>query len=300
MKRYLLLWGGWIYKILSALKITTPTVIMLVDGGICSQMRQFLMGLYLKKRGLPVEYNVVWYNVDGRDANGHSVRNFDLLKVFPHIDFPVASSRKCKWYNRFFPYYGYSHKDFHKEWWKVEPPTTILGYFAPPAEVWQPFKEVFIFTPQKVLDVRNLAIYNSIPLQGSVAVHVRRGDLSSWRPLYGHPVTESYFLRAISYIQERVSDARFYFFSDDTAYVRDTLIPSVPFDMDYQVIDNDDAHGYMDLLLISRCQHQITSKGTLGKFGAMLGSQPEKIVVVEKDDENIDILQGLDFSFVRL
>ena len=64
-------------------------------------------------------------------------------------------------------------------------------------------------------------------------------------------------------------------------------------------LDNDDTHGYMDLLLISRCQHQITSKGTLGKFGAMFGNQKGKIVV-DRDDENIAILKAMDFPYVLL
>ena len=32
----------------------------------------------------------------------------------------------------------------------------------------------------------------------------------------------------------------------------------------------------MDLFLIARCKHQITSKGTLGKYGALLGDNSEK------------------------
>ena len=39
----------------------------------------------------------------------------------------------------------------------------------------------------------------------------------------------------------------------------------------------------MDLFLIARCRHQITSKGTLGKYGALLGDNPEKTVVLCDD-----------------
>jgi len=37
------------------------------------------------------------------------------------------------------------------------------------------------------------------------------------------------------------------------------------------------------LFLISACAHQITSKGSLGKFGALLNDLPEKIVVLYDD-----------------
>ena len=36
----------------------------------------------------------------------------------------------------------------------------------------------------------------------------------------------------------------------------------------------------MDLFLIARCKHQITSKGTLGKYGSLLGDNSEKMVVL--------------------
>lgn len=40
----------------------------------------------------------------------------------------------------------------------------------------------------------------------------------------------------------------------------------------------------MDLFLISHCTHQITSKGTLGKYGALLNDNIRKIVVLCDDE----------------
>ncbi len=300
MKKTLVFILGQLYNILSVLRISRPTVIMLVDGGICSQMYQYLMGLYLKNKGLPVEYNIIWYNVVGRDANGNSVRNFDLLKAFPNLPFPIASERKCKWYNRLFPYYGYSSADINKPWWTVKPPVTILGYFYSPKEVYTPFRDVFKVDAESVLDADNLKLYNSIPEISSVAVHVRRGDLATFRTGYGHPVTENYYLRAIQYFYEKDKHTHFYFFSDDKDYVRQVLLPSIPFHLVSTIVENSDDKGYMDLFLISRCQHQITSKGTLGKFGAMLSSSPNKTVIVSQDDIRLDIIESLNANIIKL
>ena len=115
MKAILLHVARIIYKVLEYLGLVRSTVIVLVDGGICSQMYQYLMGYYIKTVKIKiVEYNIVWYNLDGHDANGNSVRNFDLLKAFPDLAFPVASARKCRWYNRLFPYYAYSSTEWNK------------------------------------------------------------------------------------------------------------------------------------------------------------------------------------------
>ena len=41
--------------------------------------------------------------------------------------------------------------------------------------------------------------------------------------------------------------------------------------------------GNMDLFLIAYCNHQITSKGTLGKYGALLRDSADKIVILSDD-----------------
>ena len=52
-----------------------------------------------------------------------------------------------------------------------------------------------------------------------------------------------------------------------------------------KIVDiNGSDKGYMDLFLIARCKHQITSKGTLGKYGALLGDNSEKMVVLCNDE----------------
>ena len=284
-----------IFQLLSFFKILKPTVIVLVDGGICSQMYQYLMGYYLKmKNNCPIEYNIVWYNLDGHDANGKSVRNFDLLKAFPDLDFPVASARKCRWYNRLFPYYAYSSTEWNKPWYDCRPPVTLLGYFMSPPEMWNSFHDVFKIDANRVLDTENLTIYKKIPHDSSVAIHVRRGDLSTYRIGYGSPVTEEYFSQAIKYFHNINPQMTFYFFSDDKDYVQQVLIPTLPFEINSVISNNGDDKGYMDLFLISRCRYQITSKGSLGKFGALLSDNTNKLVVVSKDDTGIDMLKYVD------
>ena len=62
------------------------------------------------------------------------------------------------------------------------------------------------------------------------------------------------------------------------------LLPIIPVKIEYKVVQNGSEKGYIDLFLISMCKHQITSKGSLGKYGALLGMNKEKMVLVSKDD----------------
>lgn len=58
----------------------------------------------------------------------------------------------------------------------------------------------------------------------------------------------------------------------------------MPLSDNYSVVDiNGSDKGYMDLYLISHCKHQITSKGTLGKYGALLDDNIGKYVILCDD-----------------
>lgn len=119
----------------------------------------------------------------------------------------------------------------------------------------------------------------------SVAVHVRRGDLSVEVPAYGKPASLNYFKEAIGYMKKETTAPYFYFFSDEPEWVVSELIPYLELaNKNYRVVDiNGSDKGYMDLFLIAYCQHQITSKGTLGKYGALLRDSVDKIVILCDD-----------------
>lgn len=274
----------------------SPSIIVLVDGGICSQMRQYLISKVFIDKKIKVEYNLEFFR-HGYDMNGLQVRNFDLVKAFPEICIQKASRLKIYVYKKRFSYIGSFPNDDSKIWTSLTPPSIMLGYYLDHPWLYKDLRSVFVVQP-KTMDEENQRLYNEIP-ENSVAIHVRRGDLAvDLGGMYGAPASVQYFLDAINYLNEKLQRPKFYFFSDDTAYVKDNIINRLSGDVFCQLITNGSDKGYCDLFLMSKCSHHITSKGTLGKFGACLNPN-NGIVIVAKDELQLGPLTYFSKEIIR-
>ena len=58
--------------------VCKPYLVVMVDGGICSQMNQYLLGQIYAQRGEDVLYDLNWYEKVGTDVDGHFARTFEL------------------------------------------------------------------------------------------------------------------------------------------------------------------------------------------------------------------------------
>lgn len=288
-----------IYGICVKFHLVAPCIIVPIDGGICSQMHQYLIGEIFRRKGYRVKYSLYFFKKNGKDCDGLQVRNFDLLKAFPYLKFEKATKWETKLYSWAFKYIGLYPKSLDTGWIELKPPRFLSGYYADPRGLYKKiYKEVFR-PDASVLDAENRALYDTIDGY-SVAVHVRRGDLSNYNIAYGDPLTVDYFISAVKYMSNKHPSPVFYFFSDDMTYVETQLLPLLSQNICYNLIDNGAAKGYMDLMLMSRCREQITSKGSLGKYAALLDSSSLRTVIVSKDDTQIFMLEDMGFDIVKL
>lgn len=299
MKKYFLWVLRNIYLLGGKWRIFTPSLIIPVDGGICSQMHQYLIGETFRRKGFPVEYSLRFFETCGKDVYGVQVRNFDLLHAFPKLDFKRASRWKTLFYSQCFRYMGRYPESLDTDWINLLPPCCLLGYYADLDNCYLDLYPSVFHIDSTVLSPENKVIYDSIDTD-SVAVHVRRGDLSSYNPAYGYPVTLLYFIQSIQYIVACLSTPKFYFFSDDKEYVQTELIPNLPLEISYEIVGNGADKGYVDLMLIGKCSHQITSKGSLGKYGALLNMSAQKIIIVSKDDPQTFMFRDAECTLVVL
>lgn len=282
-------WTRSLYRKAILKNLIEPEVIVLMDGGICSQMHQYLLGQLFADKGYKVSYDLSFYSEWGLDLTYRFARNFDLLKAFPYLALTQASKFKISIYKeRFFTLGNNSGKRTNDySFMQLKPPVYLGGYYHWYQDIWlAAFKKTFRLD-LSVLDSRNMTMCREInQCECPVGVHVRRGDMTIELPVYGKPATVNYFLKAMDYIKNLYGNPVFYFFSDEPAYIKESLIPCSGLrDGRFRIVDiNGSDKGYMDLFLIAQCRHYITSKGTLGKYGALFGDNPDKTVIMCDDE----------------
>ncbi len=121
----------------------------------------------------------------------------------------------------------------------------------------------------------------------SVSVHIRRGDYldEGNAALFGGICTEAYYRRAMEYMRERLGQVKFFLFSDDTAYVKEHFQGE-----EYRIVDwNRGKDSFYDMLLMSRCEHNICANSTFSFWGARLNANRDKIMIRPSVHKNTQV-----------
>ena len=234
-------------------------------------MHFYLVGEMMRRQGYKVSYDVTWFDTWGWDINCKFRRNLHLSNMFPYLQW---TPRRKGLVNLIYSQLHEHHNDYFKDeptaWLGLKPPVYMTGYYQHPDEMFTKiFDEVF-HLDYGVLDEKNQQALQEIRSKGqnAVAIHVRRGDLSTYLESYGEPVSVRYFADAIKLIQSKIAYPAFFVFSDEPDWCRENILPLIP---DAKIMDiNSSDTGYLDLALIANCPNVITSKGSFGKYEAML------------------------------
>ncbi len=139
---------------------------------------------------------------------------------------------------------------------------------------------------------------------GSVALIVRRGDFAN------HPhhskfhgcCSQEYYQEAQVLIKSRVEEPHLFVFSDDIDWVRN----NISFSCSTTFMDHPYDHShydYVDLHLISTCQHHIIANSTFGWWGAWLNNYSDQIVIAPKRwflDASIDTSDVCPAEWIRI
>jgi len=139
----------------------------------------------------------------------------------------------------------------------------------------------------KSSDPRNLETVEEMAKVPSVSVHIRRGDYldAANIEMFGNICTQSYYDSAIRHMKERCREAVFYIFSDDSAYVRSRYQGK-----EYRIIDwNKEDNSFYDMMLMSRCRHNICANSTFSFWGARLNRHQDKIMIRPSIHKNTQV-----------
>lgn len=253
------------------MSLDSNTVVLRIDGGICSQIAFAAYALTLQEQGLRVLYDLSFYRESGMDNDGIFARRFDMPKAFANIPFPEAKAddiARCRSMR--------SMMSTPAE--QVVTPGYIGGY--PPRAVHvlrhrEFLKQSFYTTLHHSFDAEPSGIDKQMREGHSCAVHVRRGDLARFDPYYGHPCSAAWFINSIGIIRLFDPEAVFYFFSDEPSWVQQHIIPLLPAGVAYTLCTGHGSDkGYLDLYLMAQARHIIASKGSLGKMAKLLQCHP--------------------------
>ncbi|MEI6378640.1 MAG: alpha-1,2-fucosyltransferase [Candidatus Falkowbacteria bacterium] len=111
-----------------------------------------------------------------------------------------------------------------------------------------------------------------------VSLHCRRGDyVSSTKVNQVYNVCSlDYYQKAVNYLADKLGRYKILVFSDDIVWAKENLKfgQETKFATDYKLAD------YQELILMSRCQHNITANSTFSWWSAWLNDNPKKIVIV--------------------
>jgi len=110
------------------------------------------------------------------------------------------------------------------------------------------------------------------------SIHIRRGD---YLKLQDHHPTQplSYYQEAMRYVLAKHQVSHFLVFSDDIEWCKEKLPQTDKF---LPLIFVENEPDYVDLLLMSMCDHNIIANSSFSWWGAWLNQNPEKIVVAPK------------------
>ena len=251
--------------------------IVVIDGGICSQMDQYIVGNYLESLGYKIQYDLSWYECGGVDILGEQERNFDLLKLFPYLKLEIASKDVIARYKKYYLYYNpwdNCVRDIDK---LPNPPKYLAGYgYELVANKREKYSQIFkINLESLVLNQENFEMLDAITKEDAVGMHVRRGDLADGS-IYREAIPKEYFIKAIKKFEGR---GKLFVFSDGMEWVRKELNDILPKDTQLVEINQSDK-GWCDLLLMSRCKYQIASQGSMGYHAFLLNKNENKMICV--------------------
>lgn len=247
-------------------------------GGLGNQM--FIYALYLRmRRDFPHT------RIDLSDMQHyHAHHGYEMQRVFA---LPPVEHCKPRWVMKILIFLFFRVVLERRQKGSLRPYRTHIAYplvyfkgfyqneryFA---DIAQDVRKAFTFDLRQA-NARSLHLRQAL-LQDthSVAIHVRRGDYLQppFVAACGNVCTLAYYQNAIRAALEADSEAHFYLFSDDLAWVVENL--ALPAQRFVAVDWNTGADSWQDMMLMSLCRQQVIANSTFSWWAAWLNPHTDK------------------------
>lgn len=270
-------------------------IIIKITDGLGNQLFQYAYALYLKKQGYKVyidtqdinniEDNTMWTKLC--DRREYRLCEFNISLQQWNKDKKFESYQKVKKNNSLFrylellqlsPYLSVCEKQINDERFKYRffQNYYVRGSFFNKKYYESVFEQIIKEISLKKMVTLPQNIYEIINNYNTVSIHFRRGDFLK----VGRNISESdYYKKAIEYIRKRVGRLIFLVFSDDIQWVKQNinLRDKVFFVSDLHINDCE------ELILMSKCNHNIIANSTFSFWGALLNMNEDKIVIAPQN-----------------
>ena len=275
----------WILPLKIA-KQESKKIIVQLSGGLGNQMFQYALFYQLRKMGRTVLIDDVTGYQDQTerqvqlsvfDISYPTPTRQDLIKI-TDSSMKLRSRIRRKILGRRTKVYlekqfNFDSTIFQTEHAYLEGCWQSEKYFA---DVKEELLEKFHLPTDKI-DKKNQEVKEQINACCSVSMHIRRGDYLEEEHvgLYGGICTPAYYQRAIQYMKEHLDNPVFFIFSNDPTWARENFSG----ENSMIVGINSEEQGYLDMMLMSECKHNILANSSFSWWGAWLNRNPEKIVI---------------------
>lgn len=259
------------------IKKKTDLVIIEQKGGVASQLGLYVVGEYLRTlHGYNVAYDFSWFENEGMAIDGKNTRCWELENLF-EVSLPRADSEITQMLRDWCPFCvsdSFDSTAAFEELLRATPPYFMRSEQSSPRLflTMLPMLQALKFR-KAVIDDCAEELKHIQKFENSCALHVRRGDyVGSIHDVCG----ADYFLGAIKEVSKRIgntktSPLKLFIFSNGFDWVRENLIPRIPADIEYEIMEkNDNDHMHGDFYLMSMCRHQIVSNSGFSWLSSLL------------------------------
>lgn len=260
-------------------------IIVQMSGGLGNQMFQYALYRQLQEQGKEVKIDdVTCYESDNARVRQLSVfgityekASSEELIALTDAYMDVGSRIRRKLFGRRTSSYQEKQFNFDKKVFELEEAYfegcwQTEKYFA---DVTEQLHQEFQFKVS--LTETGQQYLAQIQSTESVGIHIRRGDYlqETQSPLYGGICTKDYYERAITYMEKQFKGCCFFLFTNDYEWTRQNMHGER-----FIIVDcNSEENGYLDMLLMSKCRHNIIANSTFSWWAAWLNTNPDKQII---------------------
>lgn len=271
---------------------STKTARMVFCGGLGNQLFQYAVYLYLKKIGVSAIPDLDAYKYEAYH-NG-----FEVQKIMS-VDFENLITEVEKYREQ----HDIKKNEFRRILKLIR--LKLLGYktiydtqASSPSELDKILRQhnkiqlAGFFQSPKFIDIVENTLRNqfydniclgekceetllSVKGRNTVSLHIRRGDYLDI-PIYNVFDGLGYYERAVEYFRSKIESPLFMIFSNDPQWVKENLNLGKD---SVSITYNNGKDSYKDLLMMTRCQHNIIANSSFSWWGAWLNPNKNKIVV---------------------